>query len=503
MKRIFAFGLTVFFGSVLHAQTINVRGKVSNGAGQPVTNALVELVQKGLKDTTGADGMYSITSSGVSIRPGSAMLSESMRLDRGVLDFTVGTPSELKVEVFDVKGNIQKQASQPDAQPGLYQLNIAPSFHSNELLIVKASIGSFTRTFRYFPSKNDLSGGGFKFANASSAGGMLAKAAAAVDTLKITAAGMTTKKMGIDAFDATVNVTLETSGGGGVPPKVTPSAVTTIPSNMSSPVANPGKLTKNVTYQAYWYSTSATTADAFKTVPTIPKQTTPKSKFFNIYTPPGYDPAVEYPYIIIMHGITDNPNTWDERTTPKVHITFDNLITSKVTKPFIAVFASGTVDNNTNAYYAFGGELMNDLIPFIESKYSVKKDRGSRAMAGFSFGGMQTLSIGLCAHLKDFAWFAGLHPAGPPTPNATDIARYVAAQDPVKYPLYYLYIGRGTGDKGAGASSADGLTTKGPYITSANFSSQDNITGGGGGHNYGSAQVALFNFVKMAFSSNY
>ncbi len=124
-------------------------------------------------------------------------------------------------------------------------------------------------------------------------------------------------------------------------------------------------------------------------------------------------------------------------------------------------------------------------------------------MAGFSFGGMQTLTIGLCAHLKDFAWFGGLHPAGPPTPDANRIASCVAGQNPQSYPLHYLYIGRGTADKGAGASSANGLATKGPHITSANFSSQDNITGGGGGHNYGSAQVALFNFVKMVFSTDY
>jgi hypothetical protein len=502
MKRIFTFGLVGIFGTALHAQTINVRGKISDGSGQPVANAIVELLQQGVKDTTGSDGAYSLTKTGVPIRPGSTILAESMRLDKGTLELTVGKTSPVKIEVFDVNGYVQDRDALPQAQPGVYHWRIANASHAHKMLVIQASIGPNVRTFRYLPSGKGASEGISAVARAGSAGGILAKAAAAVDTLKVSAAGKATKKIGIDSYDATVDVTLDTMPTGGVP-KVTPSAATTVPSNFGTPVANPGKFTTNVTYQAYWYWKNAPSSEAFKSTPTYQKQTVPETKFYNVYLPPNYDAAKEYPLIIIMHGITDNPNMWIDRTNPKINVMFDNLITSNATKPFVAVFASGTVDDNQGAYYGFGAELMNELLPLIESKYSVKKDRGSRAMAGFSFGGMQTLTIGLCAHLKDFAWFGGLHPAGPPTPNATDIAKYVAAQDPVKYPLYYLYIGRGTNDKGAGASSADGLTTKGPYITAANFSSQDNITGGGRSHNYQSAQVALYNFVRMAFSPNY
>jgi hypothetical protein len=502
MKRIFAFGLIVVLGSTLHAQTINVRGKVSNGAGQPVANAVVELMQQGSKDTTGSDGSYSISKTVLSNRSLSGMLTESMRLDNGILEFTVDNPAPLKVEVFDANGYLEKKESLPNAQPGVYHLNIAPPLHSNGMRFVQASIGPLVQTFRYFPSRNNIAEGNFTIANARSTSGILAKTAAAVDTLKVTAVGQPPKKIELSSYDATVNVTLDDTGTTGGVPKVTAQNATTVPAMYGNAVANPGKMTTNVTYPAYWYSTSATQADAFKSIPTIPKQTTAKTKFCNVYTPPGYDKTIQYPLIIIMHGITDNPNTWIERTNPKIATMLDNLITSKATKPFIAVFASGTVDNNTNAYYAFGGELKYDLLPFIEANYSVRKDRGSRAMAGFSFGGMQTVNIGLCAHLKEFAWFGGLHAAGG-VASATDIAKYVAAQNPETYPLHYFYLGTGSGDTGAGASSANGLATKGPHITSANFSWQNNITGGGGGHNYQSAQVALFNFLQMAFSPKY
>jgi hypothetical protein len=499
MKQIFAFGLIASLGSTLHAQAINVHGRVSNGAGQPVANAVVELVQQGVKDTTGADGNYSLIKPGVPIRSLSAMLTESMRLDNGTLEFTVSKQSPLKVDVFDMNGNLQKTEFLPKAQPGVYHLNLATLPHSNQMLIVQASIGGRVQNFRYLPLRKDISARDFTLANARSAGGMLAKMAAAVDTLKVSAAGYAPKKTGLASFDTTVNVTLEAEPVGGVP-KVTPQNATSIPAMYGNVVTNPGKLTANVSYSAYYYSTSIGSP---LPPPNVPKQATPKTKLCNVYTPPGYDPQTQYPLIVIMHGITDNPNTWVERSNPKIATLFDNLITSKATKPFIAVFASGTVDNNTNGYYAFGAELVNDLLPFIESKYSVRKDRGSRAMAGFSFGGMQTLSVGLCTHLKEFAWFAGLDAAGPGTPSASDIAKYVGQQNPEMYPLHYLYIGVGASDgtaSGSSSSAANGLATKGPNITTANFSFQNNIPGG---HVYPTAEVVLFNFLRMAFSPNY
>lgn len=498
MKRLVAFGFLAF-GATLHAQSIHLHGRVSNASGQLVANAVVELLKQGMKDTTGSDGAYSITKSSASIRPGTAIHSGDIRMDKGVLEFTVSRPSAVKIEVHDLNGNTLDRKSLSDAHPGVHRFDLASRAMANRMLIVQASIGSFVRTFRYFPSQTDVAVRGSSNGSIPSAGRELASLATMSDTLKVSAIGHATKKIPIASYDTTVDVILEADPNGGVP-KVTPQKATSVPAMYGNAVANPGKMTTNISYSAYYYSTSLSSP---LPPPKVAKQNTPKTKLCNVYTPPGYDPQQQYPMIVIMHGITDNPNTWIERSNPKIATLFDNLITSKATKPFIAVFASGTVDNNTNGYYAFGAELVNDLLPFIESKYSVRKDRGSRAMAGFSFGGMQTLSVGLCTHLKEFAWFAGLHAAGPGTPSASDIAKYVAAQDPQTYPLHYLYIGVGASDGMAGSSSsnaANGLTSKGPHITSANFSFQNNIPGY---HDYPTAEVSLYNFLRMAFSPDY
>lgn len=208
MQRILAFGLMLGFGSAVQAQSINVHGRVSDGAGQPVANAVVELMRQGVKDTTGSDGTYSLIQPAVPIRFGSAALSEGMSLDRGNLEFMVVKPAAVEIEVFDLNGNLKTKASLSQARPGVYHADLANLPYSNQVLIIHASIGPLARSFRYFPSRSDRSAGPFSIAASASAGGMLAKTAAAVDTLQVTAAGYAPKKIGLASLDTTVNVAL-------------------------------------------------------------------------------------------------------------------------------------------------------------------------------------------------------------------------------------------------------------------------------------------------------
>ena len=45
------------------------------------------------------------------------------------------------------------------------------------------------------------------------------------------------------------------------------------------------------------------------------------------------------------------------------------------------------------AFANFEQDLLKDLIPLVESKYSVKANRESRALAGLSMGGVQRRSL--------------------------------------------------------------------------------------------------------------
>ena len=89
-----------------------------------------------------------------------------------------------------------------------------------------------------------------------------------------------------------------------------------------------------------------------------------------------------------------------------------NLIAEKKAAPMIIVMPNGRAQPSdrpgTNAmatapaFAKFDKDLLNDLIPFIQSKYSVKADRESRALAGLSMGGGQSLNFGL-SNLDTFA----------------------------------------------------------------------------------------------------
>ena len=50
--------LIILMGLSISAQTINLSGKVTDQAANPVPNAIVTLVHQGLADTTGTDGGY-------------------------------------------------------------------------------------------------------------------------------------------------------------------------------------------------------------------------------------------------------------------------------------------------------------------------------------------------------------------------------------------------------------------------------------------------------------
>ena len=58
----------------------------------------------------------------------------------------------------------------------------------------------------------------------------------------------------------------------------------------------------------------------------------------------------------------------------------------------------------------FENDLLKDIIPFMESHYSVYADREHRAVAGLSMGGGQSLDFGL-GHLETFAYVGGFSSA--------------------------------------------------------------------------------------------
>jgi enterochelin esterase-like enzyme len=86
--------------------------------------------------------------------------------------------------------------------------------------------------------------------------------------------------------------------------------------------------------------------------------------------------------------------------------------------------------------------LLDDLIPFIEKTYSVKADRESRALAGLSMGGGQSLNFGL-TNMDTFAWVGGFSSA----PNTKPASELLPDPDAAKKKLKLLWVSCGDRDR--------------------------------------------------------
>src|SRR5204862_2807242 len=103
--------------------------------------------------------------------------------------------------------------------------------------------------------------------------------------------------------------------------------------------------------------------------------------------------------------------------------------------------ARDPIPKQSPAFAAFEKELLTDLIPFVEKTYSVKADRESRAIAGLSMGGGQSLNFGL-GNLDTFAWIGGFSSA----PNTKSPAELVPDPAAATKQLKLLWISAGNKD---------------------------------------------------------
>ncbi len=138
-----------------------------------------------------------------------------------------------------------------------------------------------------------------------------------------------------------------------------------------------------------------------------------------IYTPPGYekDSKTNYPVLYLLHGSSDTEETWTK--VGRANIILDNLIAQKKALPMIIVMpygraypviskSSGSLRNWVNLQ-EFKKDFFGNLMPFVEENYRVKKDKDSRAIAGFSGGGGETLYLGL-NNYNIFSYVCGFAP---------------------------------------------------------------------------------------------
>lgn len=138
-----------------------------------------------------------------------------------------------------------------------------------------------------------------------------------------------------------------------------------------------------------------------------------------VYTPPGH-PAGPLPVLYLSHGYSDNEATWTVHG--KAHWIMDALIAEKKALPMLIVMpdghalppgAAGFDDYGPANSDALCRELVQDILPLVESSYQVDPKPAARAFAGLSMGGHHALTIALNHHAT-FGWIGAFSAAPPP-----------------------------------------------------------------------------------------
>lgn len=185
-----------------------------------------------------------------------------------------------------------------------------------------------------------------------------------------------------------------------------------------------------------------------------------------IYTPPNYErSSARLPVLYLLHGADGDETVWTQ--FGRANLILDNLIAEKKAGPMVVVMPfgyaypwhAGVAGEKQRA--DFQKDLLEDLIPFVQSNYRVYADRDHRALAGLSMGGGQTLAIGP-RHLDVFSRLAVFSAGAGQNPQES-LADVAANAKNVNSQLKLFWIGIGTEDTGmAGAKrTSDYLSSAG------------------------------------------
>ena len=111
------------------------------------------------------------------------------------------------------------------------------------------------------------------------------------------------------------------------------------------------------------------------------------TRTMRVGTPAGYEKSkAKLPVLYLIHGGGDTDASWPSAGCAGDIL--DNLLAAGKMVPMIVVMPNGACDVS-----AFEKDLMNCVIPFIESNYRVLTDKDHRAVSGLSMGGIETLEV--------------------------------------------------------------------------------------------------------------
>jgi S-formylglutathione hydrolase FrmB len=114
-----------------------------------------------------------------------------------------------------------------------------------------------------------------------------------------------------------------------------------------------------------------------------------------VYLPPGFEPAVRYPVVYLLHGMPGSPSEYLDGTDLAAFA--DEGIASGSLRPFIAVAPAAGSSRAYNGEWAgpWETELVQRIVPWVDASLPTIATREGRVIAGLSAGGYGAADIGI------------------------------------------------------------------------------------------------------------
>lgn len=361
MRMTKTLSLALSLGLLAQAQTVNLRGKVTNSSGQGISGAIVTLVGQDLKDTTDGSGAYALVRTSSAVSPASPR-HENIVFHRGGMELHLAAPASVKIEIFDLKANLLEERNFGEVPAGEFRWNMSKDFGAPSLLVVRATIGGRVSTFQYSPLLSRT----YSLNPSAEPRNALARtnATAALGSLEFKANGYATKVVDISSYDETVNVTLATADRWG--------GLGNAPIKSAGCGKAPGLISKSGTYQI---SSAGGRGSYIINMPTNYNKDTPYRLVFGNHCFGGS--AVK---------VAGTDNGLDQ----SAH--FYHIKTQADKDNVQAIYVALQGDAN-GGWKQDDLKFWSDVLNQVESNLCVDTTR--RFVAGFSFGAMLTYALSL------------------------------------------------------------------------------------------------------------
>ena len=362
--------LFVVSSSSAIAQTVHLNGVVTRRAGAPVTGAVVALKLAGLRDTTSANGAYSLDRDALSAIPAQPRTKLSRVGSELVVSLDV--PAPLTVEVFDPSGGLLRSHSVPEAGAGENRIPLLEPGEASRALMVRVAIGSQVSSFRTFGKENTDAW--------SPSPVVAARGLAVVDTLLVSAAGFVPARVPVPSYDQRLDVVLDSM------PKAARSA---------------------------GCDKTRTLVDG-----TLSITSGGKTRKYILKTPASYDKSQAHRLVFAFAESGSSAQSVANRNYFRMG-TYDTKGT---------IFVAPDAENGAGSWSKADVTLVDDILAKVEGDLCIDKSR--LFATGFSFGGAMSLALA-CTRADVFrgvAFFSGADLTGSCNGTLTKPIAYYASQ---------------------------------------------------------------------------